>query len=46
VLPEAAIAGGCKYIVTHNVKDFVGAEQFGIRAIKPGEFLRTIGEVS
>jgi putative PIN family toxin of toxin-antitoxin system len=43
---EAAITGGCQYIVTHNVRDFVGAERFGIRAIKPGEFLRMIGEVS
>jgi hypothetical protein len=43
---EAAIAGGRKYIVTHDVKDFAGAERFGIRAVKPGEFLRMIGEVS
>jgi putative PIN family toxin of toxin-antitoxin system len=42
---EAAIAGGCRYIVTHNVRDFVGAERFGIHAITPGEFLRILGEV-
>jgi putative PIN family toxin of toxin-antitoxin system len=43
---EAAIAGGCQYIVTYNVKDFGGAERFGIRAITPGQFLRTIGAMS
>jgi putative PIN family toxin of toxin-antitoxin system len=43
-LLELAIAGGCTYIVTHNVKDFAGAERFGIRAISPGAFLRLLGE--
>lgn len=42
---ELAVAGRCEFIVTHNLKDFSGSEQFGIRPITPGEFLRIIGEV-
>jgi predicted nucleic acid-binding protein len=42
---ELASAGGCQFIVTHNIRDFVGAERFGIALVTPGEFLRTIGEV-
>ena len=30
---ELAFAAGCSYIVTHNVRDFHGSEQLGIRAI-------------
>jgi putative PIN family toxin of toxin-antitoxin system len=41
---ELAVAGGCTYIVTHNRSDFIGAEQFGVRAISPAAFLRLIGE--
>lgn len=31
-------------IVTHNVKDFVGANKFGIQVIKPQHFLSIIQE--
>jgi putative PIN family toxin of toxin-antitoxin system len=41
---ELAVAGGCRYIVTHNSRDFAGAEQFGIEVISPGKFLRLLGE--
>lgn len=37
---ELAFAAGCRYLVTHNVKDFHGAEQLGIIAITPREFLK------
>jgi putative PIN family toxin of toxin-antitoxin system len=37
---ELAFAAGCRYLVTHNVKDFHGAEQLGITAISPREFLK------
>jgi putative PIN family toxin of toxin-antitoxin system len=31
-------------IVTHNKRDFAGAERFGISVLTPGQFLRTIEE--
>jgi len=37
---ELALAAGCCYRVTHNVKDFDGAEQLGITVISPREFLK------
>ena len=40
---EAAVAGGCGDIVTFNVRDFQGAERFGIRILTPVQFLRQIG---
>jgi putative PIN family toxin of toxin-antitoxin system len=43
---ELAVAAGCTYIVTYNVRDFQGAEQFGIRVLTPKEFLQQIGELS
>lgn len=43
---ELAVAGGCTYIVTHNTRDFAGAERFGVRAISPAAFLRLIGEAN
>lgn len=41
---EVAVEAGCALIVTHNVRDFVGSESFGVAAVKPGEFLRRIGD--
>jgi putative PIN family toxin of toxin-antitoxin system len=40
---ELAVEAGCKIIVTHNIKDFVGAGGFGLEIVTPGEFLRRIG---
>jgi len=42
---ELAVTAGCDVIVTYNVRDFAGAEQFGIRVVTPKEFLRAIGGV-
>ena len=39
---EVAVASNTKTIVTHNLKDFVGVKQFGIKAIQPGKFLEVI----
>lgn len=40
---EVAVEGGCDFIVTYNVRDFEGADRFGVRVVTPGEFLRAIG---
>ncbi len=40
---EVAVAGQADYIVTHNLKDFRAARDFGITAVTPGEFIQIIG---
>lgn len=40
---ETAVAAGADYIVTHNTKDFTGAERFGIKAVTPGWFIHHFG---
>jgi putative PIN family toxin of toxin-antitoxin system len=42
---ELAVAARCSHIVTYNRRDFVGAEQFGIKIVTPKEFLQEIGEL-
>lgn len=42
IVLELAVAAGCRYIVTHNLRDFRGTEKWGIAAIAPGEFLKLI----
>lgn len=42
---ELAVESNCDYIVTFNTKDFAEAERFGIKAVRPNEFLRIIGEI-
>jgi len=37
---ELAFAAGCRYLVTHNVKDFHGAGQLGVTVVSPREFLK------
>ena len=41
---EVAVEGSCHHIVTHNVRDFAGAESFGIGVVTPGAFLRMLEE--
>lgn len=36
---ELAVADECNAIVTHNVKDFAGSEQFGLQIWTPRMFL-------
>lgn len=42
---ELALSGGCEIIVTYNVKDFDGVEEFGLRVMTAKEFLEHIGEL-
>ncbi len=39
---ELAVAAGADLIVTHNVRDFAGAERFGVGILKPAEFLKML----
>lgn len=39
---ELAVAAACDAIVTHNVRDFRGAERFGLRVLTPGQFLQEL----
>lgn len=43
---ELAVTAGCDCIVTYNVTDFAGIEQFGLRAVTPRQFLQEIGEIT
>jgi len=40
---EVAVTAGVQFIVTHNIKDFKGSEQFGVRVVTPGWFIKNIG---
>jgi putative PIN family toxin of toxin-antitoxin system len=40
---ELAVKARCDSVVTYNIRDFVGIERFGLKAISPADFLRTIG---
>ncbi|MEK7798261.1 MAG: putative toxin-antitoxin system toxin component, PIN family [Acidobacteriota bacterium] len=42
---ELAVESDCDFIVTHNVRDFRGADRFGLRAVTPHEFLKLIGVI-
>ena len=39
---ELAFAAGCRYTVTHNIKDFRGSERLGTEAITPRDFLAIV----
>lgn len=41
---ELAVTANADAIVTHNVRDFDGMKNFGIRVLTPKEFLVEIGE--
>ncbi|HEX8160419.1 MAG TPA: putative toxin-antitoxin system toxin component, PIN family [Pyrinomonadaceae bacterium] len=43
---ELAVESASDFIVTYNLKDFAGAEKFGIRALTPQEFLSRLEEAS
>ncbi|NEX15795.1 MAG: twitching motility protein PilT [Halochromatium sp.] len=39
---ELAVAASCRYIVTHNLRDFRGVERWGVEPIPPGLLLRQL----
>ncbi len=39
---ELAVAAGCRYIVTHNIRDFRGSRKWGIVTVTPSDFLKII----
>src|SRR5262245_28396862 len=41
---EVAVAAGCQYIVTHNVRDFAGAERLGVNIVRSGKCLHKLEE--
>jgi putative PIN family toxin of toxin-antitoxin system len=41
---EVAVAASCQYIVTHNIRDFAGAERLGVNIVRPSQFLRQLEE--
>ena len=41
---ELAVEAEAEFIVTHNLRDFAGAEEFGVRALTPQALLGHIGE--
>jgi len=41
---ELAFAAGCRYIVTHNTRHFLGCQQLGIEAVMPGDFLAIVNK--
>lgn len=42
LLIELAVAAGCAYIVTHNLRDFTGSDGLGVKSLLPREFLKLI----
>jgi putative PIN family toxin of toxin-antitoxin system len=37
---EVALAGGASHIVTHNIRDFAGADRLSIAVVTPNQFLK------
>lgn len=39
---ECAVAAGCRFLVTHNVRDFRRSQELGVQAVTPGGFLQLL----
>ncbi len=39
---ELALAGEARFILTHNIRDFRGADALGIQAVTPADFLNIL----
>lgn len=42
LIVELAVAAQCDAVVTHNVRDFGGAEKLGLQVLTPGRFLQEL----
>ncbi len=42
---DAAVAGGCDFVVSFNERHLRAAREFGIEVLKPAELLKLIGEI-
>lgn len=42
---DAAVAGGCDFVVSFNERHLRAAREFGIEILKPVELLKLIGEI-
>ncbi|MDJ1168334.1 putative toxin-antitoxin system toxin component, PIN family [Roseofilum sp. BLCC_M154] len=40
---ELAVKAGCNSIITYNLRDFAGVEEFGVTVLEPLEFLLLMG---
>lgn len=40
---ETAVAARADYLITHNIKDFIGADRFGIQVVTPCWFIHHFG---
>jgi hypothetical protein len=40
---EVAVESGSEFIITYNLRDFVGIDKFGIAAIDPKTLLEQLG---
>ena len=39
---QLAFEAGVRYVVTCNIRDFAGAERFGIEIVQPANFLKLL----
>jgi hypothetical protein len=39
---ELAVKAGCEFIITYNVRDFAGVEQFGIQVVDLEHFYNAL----
>lgn len=42
---EVAVESECDYVVTHNLRDFAGAENLGVQVITPRHFFDIMGQM-
>lgn len=41
---EVALAGSASHVITHNVRDFAGADSLGIAVVTPDQFLKLLSQ--